>query len=59
MQLPATPSTTDTNFNFLVGINTSYFGSVRIYMPKIVLQISEPLLPASDLLPRLDNTYYK
>jgi hypothetical protein len=40
MQLPAIQTissrATDTNFIFLVGINTSYFGSVRICMPKVV-----------------------
>jgi hypothetical protein len=32
---------------FLVGLNTTYFGSVRICMPKIALEISELALPAS------------
>jgi hypothetical protein len=60
MQLLATQSisssTINTKFKFLVGINTSYFGSVRICMPKKALEISELMLPASDPLPRLDNT---
>jgi hypothetical protein len=57
MQLPTTQSisssATDTTFIFIVGINTSYFESVRTCMPKIALEISELLLPASDPLPRL------
>ncbi len=32
-------STTDTNFIFLLVINTSYFGSVRSCMPKIALEM--------------------
>jgi hypothetical protein len=55
MQLPATQSisfsVTDTNFYFLVGINTSYIGGMRMCMPKIMLEISELAEPASDWLP--------
>jgi hypothetical protein len=62
VQLPVTQtissSATDKKNYFLEGINASYFGSVRIYMPKIALEISELALPASDWLPRLDDSLH-
>jgi hypothetical protein len=62
MRLPAlhsiSSSAADKYIIFLVGNNTSYFGSVRICMPKIALEISELLLPASDPWPRLDDSLH-
>jgi hypothetical protein len=60
MQLPAaqsiSSSATNTNFNFLIEYNTSYFGSVRICMPKIALEIAEQVLPASGWLSRPEDS---